>query len=214
MPGLIKASISRLNKLKLADKPGSVVDSHSSRRTVTSTLKQPTRERREPRQCSPIWSCSGWRLPRFTSTAHKARLTRLCGPIPRLGSPHSWSMVTCCVRPLAVILLCGARTFLPSHDASGDCLASFGRYFSTAGRRSLGLDAGWRPNRSAGSLFVHGIPQRIIGAMPAGIERSHALLPAQVARAAIIEMASVGHGCAKILHASCACWRGCWSVCW
>ncbi len=30
-------------KIELADKPGSVVDSHSSGRTVTSTLKQPTR---------------------------------------------------------------------------------------------------------------------------------------------------------------------------
>jgi len=50
-------------KKKLADKPGFVVDSHSSRRTVTRTLKQPTREQREPRLCSPIWSCSGWGLP-------------------------------------------------------------------------------------------------------------------------------------------------------
>jgi len=52
--------------VKLADKPGSVVDSHSSRRTVTRTLKQPTRRLSEQRQSPPIWSCSGWRLPRFT----------------------------------------------------------------------------------------------------------------------------------------------------
>ncbi len=32
-----------------ADKPGFVVDSHSSRRYVTATLKQPTRTRRGPR---------------------------------------------------------------------------------------------------------------------------------------------------------------------
>jgi len=29
--------------VKLTDKPGSVVDSHSSRRTITHSLKQPTR---------------------------------------------------------------------------------------------------------------------------------------------------------------------------
>jgi len=54
--------------VKLADKPGSVVDSHSSRRTVTRTLKQPTRRLGEQRQNLPIWFCSGWRLPRFTVT--------------------------------------------------------------------------------------------------------------------------------------------------
>ena len=48
---------------KPIDKPGSVVDSHSSRRTVTSTFKQPTRKQREPRRCFPIWPCSGWGLP-------------------------------------------------------------------------------------------------------------------------------------------------------
>ena len=34
-------------------KPGSVVDNHSSRRTVASTLKQPTRKQREPRHALP-----------------------------------------------------------------------------------------------------------------------------------------------------------------
>jgi len=48
---------------KSIDKPGSVVDSHSSRRTVTDTLKQPTRKQREPRPCFPIWPCSRWGLP-------------------------------------------------------------------------------------------------------------------------------------------------------
>jgi hypothetical protein len=36
---------------------------------------------------TPIWCCSGWRLPRFTSTRLPV-FTRLCGPIPRLG--HSY----------------------------------------------------------------------------------------------------------------------------
>jgi hypothetical protein len=34
--------------------------------------------------------------------------TRLCGPIPRLGRREA----ACCVRPLAVTLPCGVRTFL------------------------------------------------------------------------------------------------------
>jgi len=52
--------------MKLADKPGSVLDSHSSRCTVTRTFKQPTRRLCEQHLRLPIWSCSGWRLPRFT----------------------------------------------------------------------------------------------------------------------------------------------------
>ena len=53
----------RGKKRKLADKPGSVVGSHSSRRPVARTLWRPTREQREPRYRSPIWPCSGWGLP-------------------------------------------------------------------------------------------------------------------------------------------------------
>ena len=56
-------STTTLKKVKPAGKPGSVVDSHSSRHWIAPTLKQPTREQREPRQCSLIWSCSGWGLP-------------------------------------------------------------------------------------------------------------------------------------------------------
>ena len=46
-----------------ADKPGSVVDSHSSGHCVTAGLKQPTRGPCGPHVCPPIWSCSGWGLP-------------------------------------------------------------------------------------------------------------------------------------------------------
>ena len=45
--------------------------------------------------------------------------TRLCGPIPRLILLLAFS-----VRPLAVIPLYAARTFLP-HLSGGDCLTSF-----------------------------------------------------------------------------------------
>ena len=36
--------------------------SHSSGPTVARRLERPTREQREPRCRSPIWSCSGWGL--------------------------------------------------------------------------------------------------------------------------------------------------------
>ena len=40
-------------KMKLADKPDSVVDSHSSRSWITPWLKQPTRFQREQRHTEP-----------------------------------------------------------------------------------------------------------------------------------------------------------------
>src|SRR5689334_8920964 len=46
-----------------ADKPGSVVDSHSSTTGVTAGLQHPTRVRHEPCHRTPIWTCSGWGLP-------------------------------------------------------------------------------------------------------------------------------------------------------
>ncbi len=50
-------------KLKLTDKPGSVVDSHSSRPAIAHWLKQPTRVQYGPYHVNPIWPCSGWSLP-------------------------------------------------------------------------------------------------------------------------------------------------------
>jgi len=46
-----------------ADKPGSVVDNHSSGTGVTTGLMRPTRRHRGPRFCLPIWSCFEWGLP-------------------------------------------------------------------------------------------------------------------------------------------------------
>ena len=48
---------------ELADKPGSVLDCHSSGTIVADALKQPTRKPRGPRDRFPIWPCSGWGLP-------------------------------------------------------------------------------------------------------------------------------------------------------
>ena len=45
------------------DKPGSVVDDHSSATNVTVRLKRPTRIHRGSRHRIPIWSCSERGLP-------------------------------------------------------------------------------------------------------------------------------------------------------
>lgn len=65
-----------------ACKPGSVVDSHSSRRIVTDTLEQPTRTRRGPRHEVPIWSCSRWGLPCRPVTRLAVRSYRTISPLP------------------------------------------------------------------------------------------------------------------------------------
>ncbi|CBA17300.1 hypothetical protein XALC_2823 [Xanthomonas albilineans GPE PC73] len=80
-----------------ADKPGSVVDSHSSRRTVTGTLEQPTRTRRGPRHEVPIWSCSRWGLPCRSVTGLAVRSYRTISPLPAPRHPatvaeRAWPM--------------------------------------------------------------------------------------------------------------------------
>ncbi len=112
------------------------LDSHSSSLAVTDKLKQPTRVQRGPRQCTPIWSCSGWGLAcrahccvrgallphLFTLACAAATLAGDCGhrrfsSLFHFPSPlGAW--------PLASILPCGARTFLPV-QARGDCLSNF-----------------------------------------------------------------------------------------
>ncbi len=71
-----------------ADKPGSVVDSHSSRRRVTATLKQPTRTRHGPCHGVPIWPCSGWGLPCRSVAGLAVRSCRTVSPLPRLPTPR------------------------------------------------------------------------------------------------------------------------------
>jgi len=55
--------IAKRDEKELACKPGSVENSHSSRRQITLTLKQSTQAPRGPRVCASIWSCSGWGFP-------------------------------------------------------------------------------------------------------------------------------------------------------
>jgi len=73
----------RLKVAEPADKPGSVVDSHSSGRSVTATLEQPTRTRRGPRHGVPIWPCSRWGLPCRPVARLAVRSYRTISPLPR-----------------------------------------------------------------------------------------------------------------------------------
>ncbi len=77
---------------KPVDKPGSVVDNHSSRRTVTGTLKQPTRKQREPRLMLPYLALlrMGFAVPSVLPRPRWA-LTPPFHPC-RPGLPRSWAV--------------------------------------------------------------------------------------------------------------------------
>ncbi len=83
-------------KWEPADKPGSVVGSHSSRPCVAAGLKHPTRERRGPRHSSPIWSCSRWGLPCRSVARLAVRSYRTVSPLqihlrPPPDTEGTWS---------------------------------------------------------------------------------------------------------------------------
>ena len=84
-----------------ADKPGPVVDSHSSRRNVTVTLKQPTRRHRGPRHSLPIWPCSRWGLPCRPVARLAVRSYRTISPLPRALADRSAVSFCCTFRRLA-----------------------------------------------------------------------------------------------------------------
>lgn len=50
-------------KRELVDKPGSVVDNHSSGHIIADVLEQPTRILGGQPNWIPIWSCYTWSLP-------------------------------------------------------------------------------------------------------------------------------------------------------
>jgi len=62
MVSRLKVGQLSLPHIELADKPGSVLDNHSSGMSVARHLKQPTRIHRGPQHWIPIWSCSRWGL--------------------------------------------------------------------------------------------------------------------------------------------------------
>ncbi len=84
-----------------AGKPGSVVDSHSSRRSVTAALEQPTRRRRGPRHRLPIWPCSRWGLPCRSVAGLAVRSYRTVSPLPSCLRMLGRSALCCTFRRLA-----------------------------------------------------------------------------------------------------------------
>ncbi len=139
---------------KLACKPGSVVDSHSSRRTVTRSLVQPTRKPCGPHERFPIWSCSGWGLTCHTRYRVRGALLphlfTLANPACRISAvcflchfpwPHG-------LRPLTGILPYGARTFLSAMNAQrlssqllSDCIRREPANATTESRQPAGEPA-------------------------------------------------------------------------
>ena len=60
-------------------------------------LKRPTRERRGPRQCSPIRSCFRWGLPcRAALSPHAVRSCRTLSPLPRTSCDAVRRSALCC----------------------------------------------------------------------------------------------------------------------
>ena len=116
---------------ELVDKPGSVVDNHSSRPCLAARLKQHTRVRTEPIHSTPIWPCSKWGLPCPAALAPQAVGSYpTISTLPRTNAPSlgpcrsavyfllHWPSA-CAAQALPGTLLYGARTFLgaASRDA-------------------------------------------------------------------------------------------------
>ena len=72
-----------LKKVWQTDKPGSVVDNHSSRRTIARTLKQPTRIERGPRHADAylVLLRVEFTMP-CTVASHAVRSYRTLSPLP------------------------------------------------------------------------------------------------------------------------------------
>ena len=136
-------------KLKLTDKPGSVVDSHSSRPAIAHWLKQPTRVQYGPYLMNPYLALLRveFTVPR-TVTSRAVRSYRTLSPLPDPACAGHRRFALCCTgrgfppQALPGTLPCGARTFLPSarlprkgRRRSGDCLVSFGAQYRGFARR-------------------------------------------------------------------------------
>ena len=132
-----------INQVKLTDKPGSVVDSHSSRPAITHWLKQPTRVQYGPYLVNPYLALLRveFTVPR-TVTSRAVRSYRTLSPLPDPACAGHRRFALCCTgrgfppQALPGTLPYGARTFLPSarlprrgRRRSGDCLVSFGAQY-------------------------------------------------------------------------------------
>ncbi len=107
--------------LKLTDKPGSVVDSHSSRPAIAHWLKQPTRVQYGPYLVNPYLALLRveFTVPR-TVTSRAVRSYRTLSPLPDPTCVGHRRFALCCTgrgfppQALPGTLPYGARTFLPS----------------------------------------------------------------------------------------------------
>ena len=82
--------------MKSADKPGSVVDSHSSGMHVAVHLERPTRKQCGQHLRFPIWSCSQWGLP-------CQRCCQRCGAL----LPHHFTLTGTACATLRRYIFCG-----------------------------------------------------------------------------------------------------------
>ncbi len=125
----------QLIEWELADKPGSVVDNHSSGMCVTTHLMQPTREQRGPRHTFPylVLLRVGFTMP-LLLPATRCALTAPFHPyLPRQAvsfcctgrrfSPPRCYLAPCPVEP-------GLSSIRPPKWSNSDCLANSrtGRY--------------------------------------------------------------------------------------
>lgn len=109
------------NELKLTDKPGSVVDSHSSRPAIAHWLKQPTRVQYGPYLVNPYLALLRveFTVPR-TVASRAVRSYRTLSPLPDPACAGHRRFALCCTgrgfppQALPGTLPYGARTFLPS----------------------------------------------------------------------------------------------------
>ena len=86
-----------LKKLKLTDKPGSVVDSHSSRPAIAHWLKQPTRVQYGPYLVNPYLALLRveFTVPR-TVTSRAVRSYRTLSPLPDPACAGHRRFALCC----------------------------------------------------------------------------------------------------------------------
>ncbi len=140
-----------------ADKPGSVMDSHSSRRIVTDTLKQPTRTRRGPRHEVPIWSCSRWGLPCRSVAGLAVRSYRTISPLPRIPKDRSAVSFCCTFRRLApprgYLAPCPVEPGLSSASASTEMDMDDATAWPTPPRALSHQSATTSPRRCPGSAL-------------------------------------------------------------
>ncbi len=126
---ILTSSVCTSRRKESARKPGSVLDSHSSRPDVAVRLQQPTRKRRGPRHRLPIWPCSRWGLPCHVALSPRAvRSYRTVSPLPRMSCDTVRRFVFCCTfrrlaPPRRYLAPCPMEPGLSSALARRDCPA-------------------------------------------------------------------------------------------